>query len=160
MKLSGVVVFYNPSEDNINNINNYIDSIDKLFVVDNSDDDIERMKSAGKIEYIKLGDNKGIAYALNTGANKAIEEGYKYLLTMDQDSKITSEIVDGMKDYLVNNNDNKIGLVSPYQDIDSKEDELTEDVEDRIEVMTSGNIINLDAYKKIGGFKNAKTKSG
>ena len=154
MKLSGVVVFYNPSEDNINNINNYIDSIDRLFVVDNSDDGIERIKSTNKIEYIKLGDNKGIAYALNVGAKKAISEGYKYLLTMDQDSKITSKIVNGMKDYLINNKDDKVGLVSPYQDIDSKEDVLKEDVEDRIEVMTSGNIINLDAYQDIGGFKD------
>jgi rhamnosyltransferase len=53
-----------------------------------------------------------------------------------------------------NKEDNKIGLVSPYQDIDSKEDVITSDVEDMIEVMTSGNIINLEAYKKIGGFKD------
>ena len=154
MKLSGVVVLYNPSNENLDNINNYIDSLDKLYVVDNSDDDIMRIESTDKIDYIKIGDNQGIAHALNVSAKKAIEDGYDYLLTMDQDSKVTSDIVDKMKEYLINNSDDKIGLVSPYQDIDSKDDIKNGDVEDMIEVMTSGNIINLKAYQDIDGFKD------
>ena len=154
MKLAAVVVFYNPSKNNIDNINKYIDSVDKLYVVDNSDDNEPRIKNTDKIEYIKLNENLGIAKALNVGAEAAIKEKYKYLLTLDQDSKMTSEIVDKMKDFLKNTKEKNIGLISPYQDIDSKEDKLTGDYEDMIEVMTSGNIINLDIYKKIGGFKD------
>ncbi len=154
MKLSAVVVFYNPSGENINTINNYINSIDKLYVVDNSDDRTIRLESTKKIEYIKLNENLGIAHALNVGARKAIKDGYKFLLTLDQDSKVTSDIVNSLKDYIKNNKDDTIGLISPYQDIDSKNDKRDSDVEDMIEVMTSGNIINLDAYKEIGGFKD------
>ena len=154
MKLAAVVVFYNPSKNNIDNINKYIDSVDKLYVVDNSDDNEPRIKNTDKIEYIKLNENLGIAKALNVGAEAAIKEKYKYLLTLDQDSKMTSEIVNKMKEFLKNTKEKNIGLISPYQDIDSKEDKLTGDYEDMIEVMTSGNIINLDIYKKIGGFKD------
>ena len=154
MKLAAVVVFYNPSENNIKQLDKYLESVDKIYVVDNSDDEIERIKFNEKIEYIKLNQNKGIAFALNEGAKHAIKDNFKYLLTMDQDSKITSKIVNEMKKYIVNNNMNEVGLVSPYQDIDSKDDIKNGDVEDMIEVMTSGNIINLDAYKKIGGFKD------
>lgn len=154
MKLSCVVVFYNPSDENIKNIDNYKSEVDTIYVVDNSDDDVIRIKNTKKINYIKLGENKGIAYALNVGANEAIKDGYKWLLTLDQDSKMTSEIVVKMKEYLENNNIKNIGLISPYQDIDAKDDIKNGDVEDMIEVMTSGNIINLDAYKKIGGFKD------
>ena len=127
MKLSAVVVFYNPSKENIKNIDNYLDSVDRVYVVDNSDDDIIRVESNKKIEYIKLKENKGIAYALNRGAQEAIKEKYKYLLTMDQDSKITKKIVEEMKEFLIaNKDDKKIGLISPYQDIDSKEDNISE----------------------------------
>ena len=154
MKLASVVVFYNPSKENINNINNYKKSVDIVYVVDNSDDEIVRIKDTKKIKYIKLQENKGIAYALNVGAQNAIKDGFKWLLTLDQDSKMTSKILDEMKNYLDSNKDKKIGLISPYQDIDSKEDIKSNDVENMIEVMTSGNIINLDAYKKIGGFKD------
>ncbi|MCR4581616.1 MAG: glycosyltransferase family 2 protein, partial [Bacilli bacterium] len=153
MKLSAVVVFYNPTDVNIKNIDNYKNSVDKIYVVDNSDDDVERMKSSNKIEYVKLGENKGIAYALNIGAKKAIEDGYKFLLTMDQDSKITDDIVDKMKEFIKNNKDSKIGLISPYHDINT-DDPKEGKVEERIEVMTSGNIIYLDAYQEIGGYKD------
>jgi len=154
MKLAAVVVFYFPSEKNIKNINNYIDVVDKVIVVDNSDDEIERMKNTEKIEYIKLGENKGIAYALNVGAKRAIEDEYKYLLTLDQDSKMSKEIVLSMIEFLKKTKEKKIGLISPYQDIDSKEDVLNGEYEDMIEVMTSGNIIDLNAYQEIKGFKD------
>lgn len=154
MKLAAVVVFYNPSEKNIKQLEKYLDSVDKIYVVDNSDDKINRIDSSKKIEYIKLNENKGIAYALNEGAKHAIDDKFKYLLTMDQDSKVTSKIVNDMKEYIVNNDMKDVGLISPYQDIDSKDDLKNGDVEDMVEVMTSGNIINLEAYKKIGGFKD------
>ena len=154
MKLAAVVVFYNPSDKNIKQLDKYLKSVDKIYVVDNSDDKAQRVESTDKIEYIKLNDNKGIAFALNEGARHAIKDKFKYLLTMDQDSKITSKIVDDMKNYIINNDMKDVGLISPYQDIDSKGDVKNGDVEDMIEVMTSGNIINLDAYKKIGGFKD------
>lgn len=154
MKIAAVVVFYNPSRENIKNIENYIDTIDKLYVVDNTDDDKIRINSSKKIEYIKLGENKGIASALNIGAKKAIENKYKYLLTLDQDSKMTQNIIKKMITFLEKTKDERIGLISPYQDIGSKEDTITGEYEDMIEVMTSGNIINLDAYQKIGGFKD------
>ena len=154
MKLASVVVFYNPSDDNISNLNSFIDSVDVIYVVDNSEDDIIRIKDDKKIKYIKLNENVGIAKALNIGANLAIENGYKWLLTLDQDSMITNDIINKMKKFIENNNHLNIGLVSPYHDISSGEDDRNGIFEEKIEVMTSGNIINLDAYQKIGGFKD------
>lgn len=155
MKLSSVVVFYNPSKENIDNIKNFEKSVDVVYVVDNSEDDTIRLKDTNKIKYIKLYENKGIATALNIGAKNAIKDGFKWLLTLDQDSKITSSIVDKMKDFIEKNKNNKkIGIVSPYHDI--KSDEIIKDVEfeKQLEVMTSGNIINLDIYQKVDGFKD------
>ena len=144
IKLASVVVFYNPSEENIKNIDLYKKEVDKIYVVDNTDDKVIRINNTPKIEYIKIGENKGIAYALNIGAKKAIEDGYEWLLTMDQDSKMTEDILIKMKDFLIHTKEKKIGLISPYQDIDSKEEIANGDYEDMIEVMTSGNIINLE----------------
>ena len=39
MKICGVVVLYNPDDDINNKIKSYINIIDKLFVVDNSNQD-------------------------------------------------------------------------------------------------------------------------
>jgi len=156
IKLAGMVTLYNPSKDNINNINNYIDSIDKLYVFDNSDnkDNSYMLPKNDKIIYITEKANKGIAYSMNVCARRAIKDGYNYLLTMDQDSKMKSEIVNGMVEFLKNTKEKKIGLVSPYQDIDSKEEISDVEYEDQMEMMTSGNIIDLKVYKEIGGFKD------
>ena len=155
MKLAAVVVFYKPSEDNIHNIDAYKDVVDKVYVVDNTDDDIVRIKNDDKIEYINLKENKGIAYALNEGAKRAIKDKYKWLLTMDQDSKITKKNVTDMISYLdKHKTDKKIGLISPYQDIQMDEEIPDNESDDMVEMMTSGNIVNLDAYQKIGGWKD------
>ncbi len=155
MELAAVVVFYNPTLENIKNIKNYIESVNKLYIIDNSEDDGIRYKNTKKINYIKLGENKGIAYALNQGAKLAIKEGYQWLLTLDQDSKMSKSIIEKMKTFLEKEpSKEKIGLVSPYQKIDNSPIETDKKVEEMIEVMTSGNILNLNAYQKIGGFKD------
>ena len=35
MKLAGVVVWYNPSDKDVKNIESYIDELDKLYIFDN-----------------------------------------------------------------------------------------------------------------------------
>ena len=154
MKIPAVVILYNPKEEFINNFSNYIDAIDKLYVIDNSDDDIDRLKSRGKIEYIKYGENKGVASALNDAAKLAIKDGFKYLLTLDQDSKISSDIIFKMISYITSSDDKNIGLVSPYHDTGIGESLSNKEVEELVEVMTSGNIINLNAFVEVGGFKD------
>ena len=100
MKLATIVVFYYPSDDNIKNINTYLDEVEKVFVVDNSDDDVIRLKSTKKIEYIKFYENKGIAQALNEGAKRARDLNFKWLLTLDQDSKITKKNISALKEFI------------------------------------------------------------
>ena len=156
IKLAGMVTLYKPSEDNISNINNYIDSVEKLYVFDNTDniDNSNMLPKNKKIVYITEKENKGIAYSMNVCAKKAIEDGYNYLLTMDQDSKMNSDIINKMLEFLKTTKVKKIGLISPYQDIDSDEERSKNEYDDVIEMMTSGNIISLDAYKEIDGFKS------
>lgn len=154
IKLAAVVVLYNPSDDNIKNINKYIDEVNNLYVIDNSEDDTIRIKETKKIKYIKYYDNKGIATALNDAAKTAIDNNYEWLLTLDQDSEITSKIIKDMKRFLLDSKIDRIGLISPYHDIDTIDEIPEENYTDIIEIMTSGNIINLAAYQEIDGFKD------
>ncbi|MCX4248485.1 MAG: glycosyltransferase family 2 protein [Bacilli bacterium] len=154
MKLATIVVFYYPSDDNIKNINTYLDEVEKVFVVDNSDDDVIRLKSTKKIEYIKFYENKGIAQALNEGAKRARDLNFKWLLTLDQDSKITKKNISALKEFIENTKEKRIGLVAPFQDIGLPHEKSDKEYEECLELMTSGSVINLEAYKKIGGFKD------
>ena len=56
--------------------------------------------------------------------------------------------------YISDNDCQNIGLISPWHNIKTGVKKPKKDIEDVVEVMTSGNIINLTAYKKIGGYKD------
>ncbi|MEE3343283.1 MAG: glycosyltransferase [Bacilli bacterium] len=169
MKLAGVVVLFNPSNLVLDSINTYIDDVDVLYAVDNSSVDNSELFKNKKIRYVANMDNLGIARALNIGADMAINDGYKYLLTMDQDSKFENKGVYKLKQMIINysknkilidkfgSNVNKIGLYSPVHVINNDPSIMgisNDKYDSPINVMTSGNIINLDSYKKIGGFKD------
>lgn len=155
MKFAGMVTFYNPSKENINNILKYIDGLDKLYIVDNSSiNNLDLIPKNPKLKYLPNCDNLGIARALNIASLKAINDGYKWLLTMDQDSELTLDVLNKLKDFVLNNNTSNIGIISPYHDIVTHEKKNNIAIEEVDTVMTSGNLLNLDIYMKIGGFKD------
>lgn len=156
MKIAGVVVWYNPSNDDINNIKSYINEIDKLYIIDNTEGKKSNSKLINnkKIEYIYNNENIGIASALNLAAQKAIKEKYKYLLTMDQDSKFKNNDLKILVDTVEKTDMKKIGIVSPWHKTKLKIEKPKEEIDYPLDVMTSGNILNLEIYKKIDGFKD------
>lgn len=155
MKLAGVVVWYNPSKKDIKNIDSYIKAVDKLYIVDNSENGSNESKipNLKKVEYIYQNENLGIAKALNIACYKAIKEKYKFILTMDQDSCFKSNDVDKMKTKISSLDLSKIGIISPWHKTKLKLEKPKEEIDYPLDVMTSGNILNLDIFRKIGGFK-------
>src|SRR5574344_1487500 len=156
MKIAGVVVFYNPDNNIMDNINTYLPKLDKLYVVDNSihKDNSKLLSNSKKIIYINNQDNLGIAKALNIGCERAIKDKYSWILTMDQDSKFTGDNLNKLIDYVLNNDCQNIGIVTPYHLIETNIPRPKEKIDHPIEVMTSGNLLNLNIYQKVGGFKD------
>lgn len=154
MKLAGVVVLYNPEQKVINNINSYIDELDALYLVDNSSADNSTLFMNEKVEYIPLRKNTGIAHALNVGAKKAIDHNFRYLLTMDQDSMFEKDALKNMKSIIdADDEKDQVGIYSPFHKTAISEPVPEELFTSPLVVMTSGNIINLDIYKCVEGFK-------
>lgn len=154
LKLAGVIVLYNPNQTVIENIESYIKDLDILFAIDNSeitnDTITAKIRAIPKVTYIYSGENKGIAHALNKGANKAIESGYEWLLTMDQDSSAHSNMVSDMVKYI--NND--ISIITPFHANAYHQHSSSSEASSFIlTTMTSGNLLNLSIYSKTKGFK-------
>jgi rhamnosyltransferase len=157
LKLAGVVVLYNPDNSVLENINSYINQVDKLYAIDNSeianDVLVSKLKSNPKIQYIFNNGNLGIAQPLNLGAKKAIAAGYNWLLTMDQDSKATANMLPQLVEFIEGSKIDNIGILSPYHDIEMGPPRGMGEYEVTLSVMTSGNLLNLSAYEKVGTFK-------
>ena len=156
IKIAGVVTLYNPTDEDIKNISTYIDDIDRLYIIDNTEgkDNKVRIPKNKKIKYLFKNENVGVATALNLGAKMAIEEGYKYLLTMDQDTTFKPGVLDKLKEVIKEQDMKNIALVTPWHNTKLLDKKPKEEYDDPHDVMTSGNILNLDIYQKIGGFKD------
>lgn len=156
MKYAGVVVLYNPTSKDLENINTYIKYLDRLYIIDNSEKEniyATKLMAAYKCVYISRLENLGIAKALNIGADKAIEEGFEWLLTLDQDTKLNKDVFDTVTKYIENIDCLNIGIICPWHNTKLLDVKPSIDIDHPLDVMTSGNFVNLDIYQKIGGFK-------
>ncbi|MDD6224291.1 MAG: glycosyltransferase family 2 protein [bacterium] len=155
MKLVGVVVWYNPTNKDIKNIETYIDDVEKLYIIDNTEgnNNKDKVPKSKKIEYIFQNENLGIAKALNIACQKAIKEKYSFILTMDQDSSFHNNDLEKMKTIASKMDLSKIGIISPWHKTKLKIEKPQEEIDYPLDVMTSGNILNLEIYKKLNGFK-------
>ncbi|MFC2094628.1 glycosyltransferase family 2 protein [Bacteroidota bacterium] len=154
--IAGLVVLYNPDQNVIENINSYDSQLSKLYVVDNSEvlnnKIVQTIKAIDNSKYIFNGENLGIAKALNIGAQEAIKDGFKFLFTFDQDSKATPGMIETIKSFLAENDYSSIGILSPFQDNKGYKKPPSKKITIVSNIATSGNLLNLDAYKQVGPF--------
>lgn len=157
LKISGVVVLYHPDSTIVESIQSYIDFIDKLYVIDNSDFiDHELVGSIEKIHksiYVNNNGNQGIANALNVGIGMAIVDGSGWVLTMDQDSSFGQGMLENMIEWLEGNDAGDVGIMSPVHKITNEKARKSTDVVDVVSAFASGNLLNINAYKAVGAFR-------
>ena len=159
--IAGVVVLYNPAPSVVENIRSYANDIDFLFIVDNSETPDVGLttllrKTFPRAEYISYGLNLGIAKALNAGAESALARGYKWLLTMDQDSKAGNAMLHHLTAPLRPIEPEDIGVLAPWHaDINTPEADAPTDVEEVATMMTSGNLLSLAAFRRVGRFEES-----
>lgn len=157
---AAVVVLYNPDVIVRDNILSYLPDVSTLYVIDNSEiknpELISIIKTYPQIKYIANNGNVGLAIALNKGASLAVNDGFKWLLTMDQDSKANLDMLSLMREAIYNlKPTQQIGILSPFHS--DKHNHCTINKDELVEVfavMTSGNLLNLEAYKQAGPFMN------
>jgi len=153
MKLASAVVFYNPTKDDIKNIDSYIDDVDILYIIDNSESSyINKVKKNNKIKYIFNNENLGISKALNNAAKLAQKDGYKWMLTLDQDTKFNKDVLKELKKYCESVDYSKVGIITPWHKTKLKLDKPNKKIDYPLDVMTSGNLLNLSIHKKLNGF--------
>lgn len=150
-KLSCTVILYNPTIKIIEKIKKYVELFDLLILVDNSNkSNNSYFTNIDKICYISLGSNKGIAYALNVGIKKAIENNFKWCMTLDQDSIMTKDCIKLLQKNLYDVNYKKTAIVSANYEPEKYPPSLG--IEKSTFVITSGSIINTYICEKVGFF--------
>lgn len=152
-KICACIVLFNPNIDRlIENLSSVKRQVDRVYLVNNGSENIEQIKSIvtdDKIELINLYENKGIAYALNYSCDIALKSKYEYILTLDQDSVCLPGLIKEYTKYL-EPNIAQVGCL--IKDRNDNDDNINNQVVEVDWMITSGTLMNLSIWQKIGGF--------
>lgn len=177
MKIGAVIITYYPDNRFLERFNVIKNQVDEVVIVDNTKEnppDVLTDIQKGGLAYIIFNKrNLGLAYGLNTGISILKEKGYHWALLFDQDSIPAETMVEQLlRTYYNYSQKEKIAIISPQRvDIDYPNiygkwifprkysfnmlyktvRYLKEDAEVPWAI-TSGSLLNIDIWKKQGGF--------
>jgi rhamnosyltransferase len=154
--IGAVVVLFNPEQNVIANIRSYRDQVSRVVAVDNTPrphPETARELADDGIEYFALGENKGIAAALNVGCRAVRDAGCDWALTMDQDSTAPEDLVGGLLTCLATG-PTDVAIVAPlWEQVGGLSLEAAATCSEIDWAMTSGNLLKLEAWDAVGGFR-------
>ncbi len=143
-----VIVTYNPDKDFAANLLQAHSVADLVIVVDNGSENIDFIKEtacSNNAQLTALGQNTGIAAALNIGIKKALNAGKEWILTLDDDSFPESNILETYADVLQQFPD--AGLIGTNF---SQSARKLPEAEESTTIITSGTLHKAEIFNTIG----------
>ena len=157
MKILAIVVTYYPQKDLLErNITAFIDEVDKLLIWENTPEVRKkefRYIDHPKVEYCGDGVNS-ISHALNYAWHVAVEGGYGYLLTMDQDSVFVN--FNHFVESTVQNKQSPAGIWTPwFIDNPTQKNSCQQLFTEFLIGITSGMLQSVHIINKLGGWNES-----
>lgn len=156
MKTLAAIVLFNPEIERLNqNIEAIFNQVDDVVLIDNGSSNLREVKESitHEVHYVVNEKNVGIAKALNEGFEYAIENGFDWVLTLDQDSVSDKNLIEVYKKYLHLPDIGMLTCNFVDRNADTHlEEEKNEEYYTVSRCITSASFCNVEAYKKSGGF--------
>lgn len=157
IRVAGVVILFNPSLRFIDSIKSYVNQVETLYVIDNSEQSesefVDKLQLFRNVVYKWNGRNLGIARALNVGAQLALEQQYDFLLMMDQDSILSENVMAKFLKYFADHVSDNVGILYAHHIYKNYyQQQVIPPSEEILVADTSGSVLNLKAYSKVGPF--------
>jgi rhamnosyltransferase len=162
-----VVVTYHPDSSFAERFERLAGQVDAVLIVDNDSDASEvsmLRKTASRLNMslILNSENLGLAAALNIGVARAIEDGYEWALLFDQDTVPGDNMLEGLREaYDDFPRKDKLAVIgSNYRESHSGNLRFSKALRngcswrERRVVITSGSLLSLPIYGKLGPFRN------
>ncbi len=154
-----LVITYNPERSILDVLITHLDIFSYIIIVDNgsSKEIIERVmefcQHENRIELICLPKNYGIAYALNIGIMRVLELNFKWLVSFDQDSIPSINLLDYYNIILNSVDKSKVRMIGgAYTDSFNAESINKITWRNSLSLITSGTLYNVDVFKEVGLF--------
>lgn len=161
-----VLVLYNSNMDLLSKvISSILPQVDLLWISDNSIKPLHLpliVEESPCIIYRKMPGNIGIAAAQNCGVKYAIENDFKYLFFLDQDSISPANIINELllKYYYLSSSSITVGAVGPrafnrcenkeYRGSLKKGKKINDEITEVSELISSASLIAVSNFEKVG----------
>jgi len=161
IRVCAVVVTYNPDPTFLDNIATLGAQVNHVVVVDNGSADTteQRLQELDRREHctvIRNRQNLGIAAALNLGVKFAMDRGFNWVATFDQDSRISERFIPQMLEtYRQTPHPEHIAIIAPtYVDRESGVNRPVDRASNGtiLHTMTSGSMMPAIVIRKLGPF--------
>lgn len=157
------IILYNPDIELLKkNVDALVGQVKKIYLFDNASGnktEIERFITLyQEISYYRHPENAGIAFGLNHLLRQAKDDGFKWILTMDQDSICANNLVEEYSKFC---NQSQIALVCPFVLNNGKYTHETyrqlnlpemSEIINPIDCITSACLTNVNVISEIGGY--------
>lgn len=165
-RLCAVMVTYDPGDYLKDNIPPLLAQVEKLIIVDNGSSVFHRsliaqVASLPGVQVLWNGDNIGLSMALNMGIRAAVSQGFEWIMTFDQDSRVALNFVYAMwKGYRCCPYRERVVLAGPHYEIqgarqiDPSQPTIGPYREMKT-MMTSGMLINTNLFFRAGMFDDS-----
>ncbi len=122
-----------------------------IHIVDNGSDAeslavLDSLEREPGVTVERLGENRGVGYALNRGVQRARGLGCAWLLTMDQDSVVDTSLIEAYRAALEQNS--KMASLAPRITSRSRKKDVTAGAIGY--AITSGNLVRVTLFDEIG----------
>jgi len=151
----GVVVLYYPNNNLFEKILTYAAFLDRLYVIDNSDEDsfsVTTLELPCDTILLSSGENIGIATALDMALEQALLDDYKWMMTMDQDGSFDNLELTHLLACRQKVSINNTLLISPLHVKKNTGRSYNCEFNEVDFVMTSGNLVSVKNAINIGGY--------
>lgn len=148
-----VVVSYNGRDTIAATVRALQPQVGRLLIVDNGSEDdtlavVDGLARDCGVDVLRLGQNRGIGYALNRGAECANAGSYAWLLTMDQDSIVDRNLIAA---YCAESESSPTTVCfTPC--INGRTNSHPVPSYDRGYAITSGNLVKLSVLEEVGKY--------
>ncbi|MCB0472116.1 MAG: glycosyltransferase [Flavobacteriaceae bacterium] len=153
-KIAAVVVWYRPIREYIPNIQSYLDFVSLLVIVDNTENPehllYDGFHNDPRIHIISNYENRGIAKAINQGVQAAAEQGFEWVLVMDQDSYFDRNMIEQYFSDFRKLDKKNVAVIGPEASEKLLSNEIA--IKKVNSLITSGCLLNVDIFNSLGGY--------
>lgn len=156
-----VIVTYHPDEGFAGRLEQVKSQFSLVIIVDNGSRPAAMLGNLDRLPHVHLVANQvnlGIAAALNQGVNLALQEGFEWVVTLDQDTMPAADMLATLLDVYQKSGGGNVMIGSNYREANRRRNfircaDTETGFQERKTLITSGTLASLSLFKTIGLFR-------